>query len=68
MSSSAADEATNKDLLTSRKWMDLAIIYATGKKAIITLEKDDKTQKMFNDVFAAWGKQAAMPSPPAATK
>ena len=36
LSSSAADEATNQDLLTSRKWMDLAIIYATGKKAIIT--------------------------------
>jgi hypothetical protein len=39
LSSSLADEATNKDLLTSRKWMDLAIIYATGKKAIITLER-----------------------------
>ncbi|MGN6103243.1 MAG: hypothetical protein ACTHOR_19065, partial [Devosia sp.] len=55
LSSSSQDEATNKDLLTSRKWMDLAIIYATGKKAIITLEKDDKAQQLFNDVFATWG-------------
>jgi hypothetical protein len=66
LSSSPQDEATNKDLLTSRKWMDLAIIYATGKKAIITLEKDDKTQQMFNDVFAAWDKEAAAkPAAPA---
>jgi hypothetical protein len=68
LSSSSQDEATNKDLLTSRKWMDLAIIYATGKKAIITLEKDDKAQQLFNDVFATWGKDspkqaAAAPAP-----
>jgi len=60
LSSSAADEATNKDLLTSRKWMDLAIIYATGKKAIITLEKDDKAEALFNEVFATWSKEPAV--------
>ena len=67
LSSSAADTATNKDLLTSRKWIDLAIIYATGKKAIITLEKDDKAEGLFNDVFGAWAKEApaaaAAPAP-----
>ncbi|HVW93653.1 MAG TPA: hypothetical protein VHB74_13745 [Devosia sp.] len=68
LSSSQADEATNKDLLTSRKWMDLAIIYATGKKAIITLEKDDKAEALFNEVFAAWSKGSpAAPTPAAAT-
>jgi len=67
LSSSSADEQTNKDLLTSKKWMDLAIIYATGKKAIITLEKDDKTEQLFNDVFTAWNKEAG-PAPAAATK
>lgn len=67
LSSSPADETTNKDLLTSRKWIDLAIIYATGKKAIITLEKDDKAEALFNDVFNAWsGKSATTPAAPAA--
>ena len=51
LSASPTDTATNKDLLTSRKWIDLAIIYATGKRAIITLEMDERR---FNDVFAAW--------------
>ena len=70
LSASPADIASNKDLLTSRKWMDLAIIYATGKKAIITLEKDDKAEQLFNDVFAAWAKEtplAATPAPSAST-
>ena len=70
LSASPADIASNKDLLTSRKWMDLAIIYATGKKAIITLEKDDKAEQLFNDVFTAWAKEtpvAATPAPSAST-
>jgi hypothetical protein len=66
LSSSPADEATNRDLLTSRKWLDLAVIYATGKRAILTLEKDDKAQALFTQVFDAWAKQAA--TPPAAPK
>jgi|GEM_PF-453994 len=55
LSSASADLNTNAGLLTSRKWMDLAIIYATGKRAIITLEKDDSAQSLFADVFQAWG-------------
>jgi hypothetical protein len=67
LSSSPTDETTNKDLLTTRKWIDLAIIYATGKKAIITLEKDDKAEALFNEVFADWSRTAAKPAtPPAA--
>ncbi len=56
LSAAPEDSATNVNLLTARKWMDLALIYASGKRAIITLEKDDKAQKLFSDVFTAWGK------------
>jgi hypothetical protein len=59
LSASAQDSATNNDLLTSRKWIDLAIIYATGKRAIITLEKDEAADKMFREVFAQWAKTAS---------
>jgi hypothetical protein len=65
LSSSPADEATNRDLLTSRKWLDLAVIYATGKRAILTLEKDDKAQALFTQVFDEWAKEASTtPVPP----
>ena len=48
------------------KWLDLAIIYATGKRAILTLEKDDKAQSLFTEVFDAWAKEAS--AAPAAPK
>jgi hypothetical protein len=56
LSSSPADITANKDLLTSRKWIDLAVIYATGKRAIITLEKDPAAESLFTDVITAWNK------------
>ena len=58
LSAAPEDATANAKLLTDRKWIDLALIYASGKRAIITLEKDDKAEKMFQDVFAAWGKTA----------
>ncbi len=59
LSASPADVTTNSDLLSSRKWMDLALIYATGKRAIITLEKDDAAIAMFNEVVATWSQTAS---------
>jgi hypothetical protein len=59
LSAAPEDNAANIKLLTSRKWIDLALIYATGKRAIITLEKDANAQKMFDEVFAAWGQAPA---------
>ncbi|KKB12572.1 hypothetical protein VE25_06510 [Devosia geojensis] len=54
LSASEQDAVTNRSLLGSRKWMDLAVIYATGKRAIITLEKDDEAESLFTEVLAEW--------------
>jgi len=59
LSASPEDINANSNLLTSRKWMDLALIYATGKRAIITLEKDPQAVALFNDVVGAWNQQKA---------
>lgn len=59
LSASPEDLSNNTALLTSRKWMDLALIYATGKRAIITLEKDAEAERLFGEVFAAWGQTAS---------
>lgn len=58
---SAADQdvSTNTNLLQSRKWMDLAMVYATGNRAIITLEKDADAQVLFDEVMATWAASAA---------
>lgn len=52
------DVATNEQLLQERKWMDLALIYSTGKRAIITLEKNAAAEALFKDVMAIWGTAA----------
>jgi hypothetical protein len=59
LSASPEDLNNNTALLTRRKWMDLALIYATGKRAIITLEKDASAVALFNEVFTAWGQTAS---------
>lgn len=59
LSASPEDLSNNTALLTGRKWMDLALIYATGKRAIITLEKDSAAESLFNEVFATWSQTAS---------
>jgi hypothetical protein len=59
LSASPEDITANSNLLTSRKYMDLALIYATGKRAIITLEKDPSAVALFNEVVGAWGQSKA---------
>jgi hypothetical protein len=58
LSAAPEDLNANTSLLTERKWIDLALIYATGKRAIITLEKDATADGLFKEVFAAWGQGA----------
>ncbi|KFC62401.1 hypothetical protein FF80_03495 [Devosia sp. LC5] len=55
LSAAATDTTTNTDLLENRKWIDLAVVYGTGRNAIITLEKDDTAQALFQKVFTTWG-------------
>jgi hypothetical protein len=54
LSATPADAATNTDLLENRRWMDLAVVYGTGRNAIITLEKDEEAQALFEKVFGTW--------------
>ncbi len=54
LSASPGDLASNTDLLRSRRWIDLAVIYGTGRNAILTLEKDEDAQVLFDRALAAW--------------
>jgi len=53
-SASDIDVENNINLLTSRSWMDLAMVYGTGRRAILTLEKGEDGATIFADVMAAW--------------
>lgn len=63
LSAAAQDVTANTALLRSRKWMDLALIYSTGKQAIITLEKDAAATKLFDDVMTTWDAEASAAKP-----
>ena len=54
LSAASQDITANNALLKSRKWLDLAMIYSTGKQALLTLEKDDAAVALFDEVMAAW--------------
>ncbi|MGB3336544.1 MAG: hypothetical protein WBA73_05130 [Devosia sp.] len=54
LSATPADAELNTDLLENRRWMDLAVVYGTGRNAIITLEKDETAQALFDKVFGTW--------------
>lgn len=54
LSASPDDAATNAQLLEDRRWLDLAVVYGTGRNAILTLEKDEEAQTLFEKVFASW--------------
>ena len=54
LSASPDDLAANNNLLDTRRWLDLAIVYGTGRNAILTLEKDEEAQALFDTVLAAW--------------
>jgi hypothetical protein len=53
-SASDIDVENNIELLTERDWMDLAMVYGTGRRAILTLEKGEDGEAIFQDVLAAW--------------
>ncbi|MGJ8529097.1 hypothetical protein [Maritalea sp.] len=57
LSAADADLAKNLGLLSDRGWMDFPVVYSTGRKAIVTLEKGADGDAIFEAVLAAWAAQ-----------
>lgn len=55
---SGAEIATkhNARLLHDQAWFDIPIVYATGDRAVIAVEKGAAGERAFADAFAAWEK------------
>lgn len=58
-SASERDVVNNEALLRDRGWLDLAMVYGTGRRAILTLEKGDAGGAIFDEVMAAWAQLAS---------
>jgi hypothetical protein len=44
----------NIELLKTRPWFDVPIVYTDGRRAILAVEKGTPGERAFNDAFAAW--------------
>jgi hypothetical protein len=49
------DVKRNAELLKERDWFDIPIVYTSGKRAILALEKGTPGQRAFEEAFRAWG-------------
>ncbi len=49
------DKERNIKLMKDRDWLDIPIVYTSGKRAILALEKGTPGQRAFDEAFRAWG-------------
>ncbi|HEY5377958.1 MAG TPA: hypothetical protein VIJ78_00280 [Pseudolabrys sp.] len=50
-----SDMQRNIDLLKNRDWFDIPIVYTSGKRAILAMEKGAPGVRAFQEAFQAWG-------------
>jgi hypothetical protein len=49
------DKQRNVDLLKTRDWFDIPVVYTSGKRAILAMEKGPPGERAFKEAFRAWG-------------
>ncbi|EKF18792.1 hypothetical protein [Nitratireductor pacificus] len=54
LSDSRADIETNTLLLRRQSWIDIPVVYKSGRRALITIERGIPGDKIFTDVLNAW--------------
>ena len=55
LSATDVDMQRNIDLLKNRGWFDIPLVYVSGKRAILAMEKGVAGSRVFDDAFRAWG-------------
>lgn len=48
------DDATNIERLSTLDWIDLPLVYATSRRAVLTLGMGEEGRTLFDDAIAAW--------------
>jgi hypothetical protein len=55
LSAVEADQQRNIQLLKERDWFDVPVVYTSGKRAILAMEKGAPGTRIFEEAFRAWG-------------
>jgi hypothetical protein len=50
-----SDVQRNVQLLKERDWFDIPVVYTSGKRAILAMEKGTPGTRAFEEAFRAWG-------------
>lgn len=53
------DRDRNAELMRNRSWFDLPIVFITGRRAILAIEKGSAGEEVFKQAFAAWETSAS---------
>lgn len=64
LSAVPADKQRNVQLLQTRPWIDVPLVYTNNKRGIIAFEKGPTGEQAFQDAFAAWGELITTTPPP----
>ena len=54
LSDTKAEVETNLGLLKREQWIDVPLIYKTGRRALFTMEKGVPGDKVFDEAVKAW--------------
>lgn len=54
-----ADEAANLTLLRNQDWIDVPVVYKSGRRALLTMEKGIPGEKVFDEAIKAWQAKTA---------
>jgi hypothetical protein len=49
-----ADEDANLTLLRNQDWIDIPVVYKSGRRALLTMEKGIPGEKVFDEALKAW--------------
>ena len=55
LSAVESDQQRNIQLLKERDWFDIPIVYTSGKRAILAMDKGTPGTRAFEEAFRAWG-------------
>jgi hypothetical protein len=54
LSDSPAEVEANLNLLSSQSWLDIPVIYRSGRRALMTMEKGVPGERVFQEAIEAW--------------
>lgn len=59
LSDASSEIEANVDLLRNQSWIDVPIIYRSGRRALMTMEKGITGERIFEEAIDAWQRQSS---------